>query len=247
MRETSWEFEGRSVEDALETALEELNLEREDVHVEVLEEQQKGFLGLGGKSARIRVEMIGEWEVLGKAKESERPAGRPQEEEKMPESKEDEEVEDEYVPTEIATRPRKMVQEILRIMEIDALVEAREKEEQVLVDVWGEDVAILIGKGGATLESLQYLVNISCRRTGEVDKRIIIDIEGYRKRRKARLEKQAEQLATKAKSQGKSVEMPPMSPSERKIVHMALRSIPGVRSESSGEEPERRVVIYPEK
>ncbi|MBM3302669.1 MAG: KH domain-containing protein [Deltaproteobacteria bacterium] len=135
------------------------------------------------------------------------------------------------------------VRDILGIMEIEAMVEASEKEESIVVDVWGDDVGLLIGKNGSTLDALQYLVNISCRRTEAVTKRIVIDVEGYRKRRKARLEKQAEEMAQKAISLGGSVEMPPMSPSERKIVHMAIRSIPGVHTESLGEGPDRRVVI----
>src|SRR5450756_799561 len=69
MRERSWEYVGRTVDEATETALEELGLERDDIYVEILEGPQKGFLGLGGKEARIRVELIGEWEVLGKTRE----------------------------------------------------------------------------------------------------------------------------------------------------------------------------------
>ena len=70
MKETSWEYAGRSVAEATQIALEELGLEQDDIHVEILEEPQKGFLGLVGKEARIRVELIGEWEVLGKKQEA---------------------------------------------------------------------------------------------------------------------------------------------------------------------------------
>jgi len=79
----------------------------------------------------------------------------------------------------------------------------------------------------------------------EVTKKIIVDAEGYRKRRKAKLEKQAEQLASKAVSQQRSIEMDPMSASERKVVHMALRNFEGVWTESTGDGAERRVVINP--
>jgi spoIIIJ-associated protein len=115
-----------------------------------------------------------------------------------------------------------------------------------VLDVWGEDVAVLIGKGGNTLDAIQYLVNICCRRTGIESKRIVVDIEGYRKRRKSRLEKEAEQLARRVIEQKKSLELPPMTPSERKTVHMVLSNVNGVRTESEGEDLDRRVVIYPD-
>jgi spoIIIJ-associated protein len=240
MREKSWEYVGRSVEEATQIALEELGLERDDVFIEILEEPQKGFLGLGGKEARIRVEMIGEWEVLGKKEEL-----RKSDE---PDVADQDSVEDlqEVEPSESSDSPAAMVREIIKMFGVEAKVESKERDESVVVEVWGDDVAILIGKGGATLDSLQYIVNICCRRTGEVSKRIIVDVEGYRKRRKAKLEKIAEQSANKAISQKKSVVLDPMSASERKIVHIALRNMEGVTTESSGEGPDRHIVIHPE-
>jgi len=246
MRETSWEYAGKTVEEATETALEELGLERDDIFVEVLEEPQKGFLGMGGKEARIRVEMIGEWEVMGTKKEPSQPGSSTESAPVAVEEVEFEEEEEEIGPSKPAPEaPEKMVREALELLDIDATVESKEMEDSIIVDVWGDDVAILIGKGGATLDALQYLVNISCRRREEVGKRIIVDVEGYRKRRKAKIEKQAEQSARKAVSEGRSIELPPMSASERKIVHMALRKMHDVKTESEGEEPDRRVVIVP--
>lgn len=254
MKEKAWEYAGRSVEEATQIALEELGLEADDIHVEILEEPQKGFLGLGGKEARIRVELIGEWEVLGKkqaapaAVESSpaEPVERIEAPRKRAEFAEEETEEDEGVPTENAEKPAKMVKDIIGMIGVEAMVEAREREDSVVVDVWGDDVAILIGKGGATLDALQYLVNIGCRRGGELSKKIIVDVEGYRNRRKAKLEKQAEQIAQDVISRGKSIEMMPMSASERKIVHMTIRGIDGVWTESAGDEPNRRVVVNPD-
>lgn len=244
MRESSWEYKGRTVEEATETALEELGLERDDIFVEILEEPQKGFLGLGGKDARIRVELIGEWEVMGvKAERKQETEDEPPEETSVEDEGGGFDTDDRS-PMVGTDKPLGMVREILEIFGIDAMAEAKETEDSVVVDVWGDDVAILIGKNGNTLEALQFLVNISCRRAEDAAKRIVIDVEGYRKRRKARLEKQVEEMAQKAISRGESVELPPMSPSERKTVHMAARKIPGVHTESLGEEPERRVVIH---
>lgn len=256
MKEKAWEYTGKTVEEATQIALEELGLERDDVFVEVLEESQKGFLGLGNKGARIKVELIGEWEVQGKKREekSEEPPaeveeGAPEEASvptKAAHAEAREEEKDASVPMESSVKPIAMVKDILGMIGVEAMVEGREREDSLVVDIWGDDVAILIGKGGSTLDALQYLVNIGCRRTGEVDKKIIVDAEGYRKRRKAKLEKQAAKVADDVKARRKSIEMLPMSASERKIVHMALRQVGGVWTDSSGEEPNRRVVIHPE-
>jgi len=237
MREKAWVYTGSTIEEATRIALEELGLERDDIHVEILEEEQKGFLGIGGKGAKVRVELIGEWEVLGK---------RETEEEEEETETHDVSLEQDKAPTSNTVKPVEMVEDILAIMGVDAMVEAGEKEEAVVVDIWGEDVAILIGKEGRTLSALQYLVNVSCRRRDEVSKRITVDIEGYTKRRISRLEKEALQLAEKAVSKGKSIELPPMNPSERKVIHVTLRDFDGVWTESEGDDRDRRVVIHPE-
>lgn len=142
-------------------------------------------------------------------------------------------------------KPVGMIEDILGIFGIQAVVDAKERIDSIVIDVWGEDIAVLIGKNGNTLDAIQYLVNVGCRRWDSVSKRIIVDIEGYRKRRKVRLEKEAEDMATKVVQQKKSMKLPPMSPSERKTVHLVLSNINGVRTESEGEGPDRRVVIHP--
>ena len=238
MREKAWVYTGSTVEEATRIALEELGLERDDIYVEILEEEQKGFLGIGEKGAKVRVELIGEWEVLGK---------RDTEEEEENAETCDVSLEQEKAPTSNTVKPVEMVEEILAIMDVDAMVDVEEKEEAVVIDIWGEDVAILIGKEGKPLSDLQYLVNVSCRRKDEVSKRITVDIEGYTKRRISRIEKEALQLAEKAVSNGKSVELPPMRPFERKVIHVALRDFDGVWTESEGDERDRRVVIHTER
>lgn len=233
--EKAREFVGRTVEEAINVALQELGMERDGIHIEVLEAPQKGFLGLGSREARIRVEPIGEWE----AKAHEKPRGK------------------EGVPTgqqkagaglelgQNAIAPAQMVERIVGFFGIDAEVKATEKESEVLIDITGEDVAILIGKGGATLDALQYLVNVACRGKELTDKRVIIDVSGYRRKRKKKLEAEAVEAAQKASSEKRSVEMRPMGAGERRTVHMALKARNDVTTESKGEGEERRVVIYP--
>ncbi|PKQ27752.1 MAG: hypothetical protein CVT63_06335 [Candidatus Anoxymicrobium japonicum] len=247
MKETSWEYTGSTVEEATHIALEELGLERDDIFVEVLEEPQKGFLGFGGVDARIKVEMIGEWEVTGKKTEPGTAAPRDRESRAASSQgrKSKEEKEEASFQGTDTDKPVAMVEDILEMIGVEASVESREREDALEIDIWGDDVAIIIGRAGATLDALQFLVNISCRRQGDISKRIIVDVERYRKRRKKKLEDLAEQMALDAKTRGESVEMLPMSASERKIVHMALREIPGVWTESIGEETGRRIVINP--
>lgn len=236
MIEKSWEYTGKNVEEATQVALEELGLEKDDIHVEVIEESQKGFLGIGGKEARIKVELVGEWEVQGEKKE----------ERKTENVEEIQKSSAKEVLSKASGKQVDMVKEILNIMNIDAVVEAVEKDDSILIDIWGDDVAVLIGKNGSTMEALQYLVNVSSKRRGDLEKRVVIDIEGYKRRKKARLEKKAKDLAVKVKYDGKTIEMPPMNASDRKTVHIAIRKIEGVWSESEGEEPDRRILIHPE-
>lgn len=264
MKEKAWEYTGKTVEEATRIALEELGLERDDINVEVLEEPQRGFLGIGGQKARILVELIGEWEVTAPRKKKS-PSRKEEEREPVPQEKKEkaprarkapaqpaEELppvddDDGYEPatSDNALKVVNMLEDILEIMKIEASVEAKEKEESIVADIFGEDIALLIGRNGTTLDAIQYLVNVTCRKGGEPSKRIIVDVEGYRKRRKAKIEKQAEEAAEKAAAQNRSVELPPMNSAERKIVHMALRGNADVYTESAGDGPERRVVIRP--
>ncbi len=228
-----YEFTGKSVEEALGKALEELGVEESQIEIEILEEPQKGFLGLGGKEARIKVILLAEGAVREKLEGGEAAARAQAPEETGGETKDSSEIET-------------IVSRVLKLMDIEARVEAKEKADSFVVDVWGEDAALLIGKGGNTLEALQTLVNLCARRKISTGKKVIVDVEGYRKRRKARIEKQAQDKAKEALEKGKS-ELPAMTAAERKIVHVALRDFEGVRTESVGDEPERRVVIYAEK
>ncbi len=232
-RKDSWEYTGRSVDEAVEKALEELGVEKTDVEIEVIEEPQKGFLGLGGKEAKIRVSFPGGTKVgrEGVSRQASGERREPQEAGGM---------------TEESVAVRSLISNILRLMKVEATIEIAEKEDSIIVDIWGEDVALLIGRGGNTLEALQTLVNICASKRVSAGKKVVVDVEGYRKRRKSRIEKQAQDKAREALEKGKS-ELPPMSAADRKIVHLTLRDFRGVRTESVGEEPERRVVIYADK
>jgi spoIIIJ-associated protein len=119
--------------------------------------------------------------------------------------------------------------------------------DEIRIEVEGPDAGRIIGKKGNVLDALQYLTARVVVRPGEVRRHIIVDAEGYRARHEDQLAQMARRLAQRVATEGKVITFDPMSARERRIVHMALRDIKGVRTESMGEEPQRRVQIIPEK
>jgi len=141
--------------------------------------------------------------------------------------------------------PKGIVVDIVNLMNLRSRVTSWEDEEEIHVDVWGEDLGILIGRGGATLQALQGLVSTIVRRHGYEERRIVIDVERYKERRRQKLREYAERMAEKARTTKRPIRLEPMTPRERKIIHDALKDIAGVQSKSEGEDPQRRVVISP--
>jgi len=202
------ELTGKTVDEAIETALGELKLSRDEVEIEVLEEPTKGLFGiLGGKPARIRVK----------------------------------------TKTTISGRAKEILYNVMQAMKLTVDIETVEKNEMVLINISGPDLGILIGRRGETLDALQYLVNLSANKHAEKKKRIIIDIEGYRKRREETLMKLAFKLAYKAKQRGRNVVLEPMNSMERRIIHTALQKRDDIYTFSEGEEPYRKIIISPKK
>lgn len=146
---------------------------------------------------------------------------------------------------ERSVTPKGVVVDIVNLMNLRTRVTSWEDEEEIHVDVWGDGLGILIGKGGTTLQALQDLVTIIVRRNCGEGRRIVVDVERYRERKKQKLREYAERMAEKAVTAGKPIKLEPMGSRERKIVHDALKDFPGVESKSEGEEPQRRVIISP--
>jgi len=119
--------------------------------------------------------------------------------------------------------------------------------DEIRIEIEGPDAGRIIGKKGNVLDAIQYLTARVVVRPGEPRRHVIVDAEGYRARHEDQLAQMARRLAQRVATEGKVITFDPMSPRERRIVHMALRDIKGVRTESMGEEPQRRVQIIPEK
>ncbi len=118
-----------------------------------------------------------------------------------------------------------------------------EAEKTIYVDLLGDDMGILIGKRGQTLDSLQYLTSLMINKTSDIYFRVKLDTENYRERRKATLENLAKNIASKVKKTRRSVNLEPMNPYERRIIHSALQDDPRVKTFSQGEDPNRYVVV----
>jgi spoIIIJ-associated protein len=211
-----------SVEEALEAALSELGISEQEAVVEILQEPRGGFLGVGAQEATVRVRAKAEPGL------EEEPAEEALEEQ-----------------GDIAAD---FLEELLERMGVPATVELSIEGQAAYLEVApseNEDVGLLIGRRGQTLEALQELARtLVSRRTGERC-RVVVDVEGYRRRRRSRLASQAREVAQRVKRTGREEELEPMTPFERKIVHDAIAGLGGVETVSRGEDPERRVVVRP--
>ena len=141
-------------------------------------------------------------------------------------------------------KAEKFLGDIFKAMKLDIEIEKRESEDGTVFNLIGDNLGILIGKHGQTLDSLQYLSNLAANRGLTDNKvRVIIDIENYRSRREDTLRRLAMRLADKVRRTGERIVLEPMNRHERKIIHMALQDNYRVSTYSSGDEPYRKVVI----
>ena len=243
------EATGKSVADALSSALRQLGCTEDEVDYEVLEAPSKGFLGLFGvKPAKIKVTKK-EMAVQTAAPVEQEPAAV------EPVGVEAETVEVETSAKEKAAgvsaeeqlaRAENFLREVFAAMNLEVNWQQSDSEEGVVFNLEGENLGILIGKHGQTLDSLQYLTNLAANRGVAEDRvRVIIDIEGYRARREETLMRLAGHLAEKACRIGEEVHLEPMNRHERKIIRMASQDTRHVSTYSATEEPRRYVVIVP--
>jgi len=149
-------------------------------------------------------------------------------------------VERKLTPEDVA---KNFLKEVTLAMNLSVQVETRTKDRQIYVNMSGENMGLLIGKRGYTLDALQYLVNLSVNQQSEPNVNVVLDTENYRKRRRETLESLAQGIARKVKSTRKSVTLEPMSRFERHIIHTTLQGDRYVRTTSEGSEPYRHVVI----
>jgi spoIIIJ-associated protein len=148
-------------------------------------------------------------------------------------------------PDEPVERVRTILELVVSELGVDASVEVNEEAEEIVGQVDGEDVGLLIGRRGQTIDAVQLLCYRAAFRGRQDRKRVVVDAAGYRGRRQEAIERQAERAAERAAESGKEIELEPMTPSERRVVHQHLKDRSGIETFSEGEEPERCVVVAP--
>ena len=207
-------FTGKNVEDALTKALVELGVTSDKVEYEVVDKGSNGILGIGSKPAKINVKI-----------------------------KEEKPIVVEEAPADIEAVIVEFLSKVFDAMNLTVKINVNITEESVDVDLVGDDMGVLIGKRGQTLDSLQYLVSLVVNKKSDKYLRVKLDTENYRERRKETLENLAKNIAFKVKRTKRSVSLEPMNPYERRVIHSAIQNDKYVTTKSEGEEPFRHVVV----
>ncbi len=148
-------------------------------------------------------------------------------------------------PAEPAERVRAVLEEIVDALDLDADVEVSEDDDRIAGRVDGEDLGLLIGRRGQTIDAVQLVCYRAAFRGRQERKRVSVDAAGYRERRQELVERQADRAAERALDSGREIELEPMSATERKIVHDRLKDRPGLETFSEGEGAERCVIVAP--
>jgi spoIIIJ-associated protein len=238
------EFNAATVEEAVEKASASLGLPVEDLSYKVIDAGSEGFLGIGARDARIAVELPGSTERPSVEEEPET-AGVPASHELSEILGESPESEDVAAPEELLGEISDLVTSVVEVMGFEARIDVYDAGGFIAVDVTSDNTALFIGQKGETIDALQYLVNAAIYRKRPFVKRVILDAEGYRQRRVEAIQGIAHRTARRAVRERRTVELPPMSPSERRIVHLFLRDNPKVTTSSEGSGENRRVKISP--
>ena len=239
--------EAPTVEEAVDAALEELGVQADAAEYEVVEVPTKGIFG-SGKPAVVRVWLKPAF-LASLEQESETEGEVEVEGEPLPAELRVETVQPELTEEEldkVADAAVACIQTILGTFGIEAAIDEYEGDDgEIILDIVGGDLALLIGRHGKTLDSLQTLVGAATSRQLGFRYPIVVDVEGYRGRRREKLEDMARRTADRAVRQGRAVKLRPMTSYERRLVHMALRDDRRVVTASEGEDPARAVVVSP--
>ena len=246
---------GKTEDEAIRKALEQLHMDRDDVSVEILERAKSGFLGIGSSPARVRV-TYGQEEPEAPAapvqpeKKPEQPKTRKPEPSKAPVKAPEPPAQapaaapEQSVLDDNARRITEFLTGLLEHMDSPAQVQVTETEKgRYSVVLEGQKLGQLIGRRGETLDAIQQLTNYAVNSGREKRIRVHVDAENYRAKREQSLESLARKVAAKVTRYRRSVTLEPMNAYERHVIHAALQDVPGVNTYSIGSEPNRRVVV----
>ncbi len=149
------------------------------------------------------------------------------------------------LPDDPASRVRAILERVVDELDVEASVEVDEVDEEIVGRIEGQDVGLVIGRRGQTIDAVQLLCYRAAFRGRQDRKRVVVDAAGYRERRREAVERQADRAAERSLKTGKEIELEPMTPTERRAVHQYLKDRPGIETFSEGEEPERCVIVAP--
>ena len=295
MTSTSLEYIAANADEAINKGLTELNVTRDEVDIEILDNGSKGIFGIGARQARVRMtvkadslraSILKDEEAAAPAPApveatipEEKPAPAPKKEPKpaapkaapkkepkpapkaepvvvIEEPDEDDEtgaVEgDEVVNEETLKIASNVVRDLLEKMRVKATIQSKIGEAAdevdsrvIMIDIMGDDLSFLIGRHSEVLHSLQYITSLIVGREVGHWVPLLIDVQGYRERRERQLRQMAARMADQVAKTGRRISLEPMTATERRIIHLALRDNSQITTESIGEEPNRKVVIYP--
>lgn len=252
-------YSGKTIENAVENACAKLGIDSDELVYQIVKMPKKGFLGIGGQDAEISVEV----EMPDEPKEVKKAV----KEEKKTEKKESKKVEktekkaekaeekkEEKRETRLPTKEempqieavKKYLSDIIKALgvenfEINYVIEGN----TIRVDLTGEDLGVVIGRRGETLDSLQYLTSLVANRNGDTYFRVSLNSGEFRKNREETLKNLAKKKAQYVLKTHRSASFEPMNPYERRIIHSTVTGIEGVHSKSVGSDPNRKVVIFP--
>ena len=242
---------GTTVENAISEALEKLQVTREKASIKIIQEEKKGFFGFGAKKAEVEVTVI-EITPLPEEEKTDPPAEAADEIQKTSENQPEKEEEEETIPAlsneQAIQETKNYIQSIAEGMKIDDLsITHEQRGKKVNFYLESEKVAMLIGKRGQTLNSLQQLAQLVANKYSNQFMMVELDAENYRERRQETLEQLADRMADKAIRTGGRVQFEPMPSYERKVIHQALSRRLDIDTHSEGKDPNRYLVIEPHK
>lgn len=252
---TTLEVIAPSTDEAIANGLIQLGISEDMVDIEILDAGSRGLLGIGGRQSRVRLTIKAESENTDELKskaavtDSDTSTGEIAEEHDTKSVNVDALSDDEKQALKVS---KTVVVELLERMRVKAVVEPcyiapeDEKDERIiLIDIQGNDLSILIGRRSETLNALQYITSLIVSK--ELDRWVplMIDVQGYRKRRDRQLRQLGRKMAEQATQTGRRQVLEPMPANERRVIHLELRNHPEVITESMGDEPYRKVTISP--
>ena len=255
----TYEFEGKTTEEAIENASRELDLPVEELQIDIIEPGSAGIFGLvGSKKAKIKVtvkkegsaevspEVSTEASTEGSAEGSaERGTelGTDADTEGGTEASPDVGPDDE-IGLALA---KETLENILALIPVETSVNADQVDGNIALTIEGDKSGLLIGRKGKTLDALQFIVNRIVNKTLDKRIRVVVDSENYRQRRRDSLTQMALRMGDKAKKIGKPVTTNPLNPRERRIIHLALQEDGRLNTKSKGEGLLKKVVIFPKR